>query len=91
MFDASFKNVLTVLDRKVDGNGRIFGMSKHKGCKIAVVVLDDGNRTIDGTITFGGGIEQQELRGDYHINPPTEELVEITSEEIAAAFGSKGE
>jgi len=89
MFKAEFDNVLAVLDRTVNSDGRVPRVSEFKNCRVAVVILADS--TPDTLVSYGGGMMQQELGGDYKINPPTEELVELTSEEIAAAFGSKGE
>ncbi len=63
MFQAVFDKVRAVEDRTVNLEGRIPRMSEYKGCRVAVVVLEDDPSNIGGTIVCDDGMMQQELVG----------------------------
>lgn len=81
MFIATFNNAKAVFDRTVNPDGRIPRVSEFKGCRVSVVVLDLPPVETDDEETT-----HQEL--DISITFPTEELVELTTEEVAKAFGN---
>jgi len=63
-FEASFRNVEAVEDRIVSPRGEVFGLSRFKTRNVKILVLDDvepHHPAIGGTISFGGGMEQQKL------------------------------
>ena len=81
MFTAKFSNVKAVIDRTVNPDGRVPRMSEYKNRRVTVVILED--------FTYPEKTKQLELGEDYKINPPTEELVVLTNEEVAKAFGNQ--
>lgn len=78
MFDATFDNVRTVIDRTVNQEGRIPRLSEYKGYPVAVVILENAAPKIEGTISCGGGtMQQSELHGGYcDADPTTEDVME---------------
>jgi len=78
-FEASFRNVEAVEDRTVSPRGEVFGLSRFKTRNVKILVLDDAEPhypAIDGTISYGGSMEQQKLPCEHCICSVDETITE---------------